>query len=161
MQKPEPTREHQWLRGLTGEWTFVVEGTGTEEMASRFEGVERGRMVGDVWLLIEGEGSVPGGGMATNLMTLGYDPQKQRFVGTFLGSMMTSLWHYEGTLDADGRKLTLETEGPSMTGEGTARYRDSIELVSEDERVMTSDVEGADGAWTRFMTMTSRRVSRE
>ena len=157
MQKPEPTKEHQWLRRLVGEWTFVAEGVGPQEGPSRFEGVERARMLGDVWLLIEGEGDVPGGGRATNLMTLGYDPQKQRFVGTFIGSMMTSLWDYEGSLDTDGRKLTLDTEGPSMTGEGTTRYRDAIELVSDDERVMTSEVEGPDGSWTRFMTMTSRR----
>lgn len=157
MHKPEPTKEHEWLRRMAGEWTFVVEGMGPEESPARFEGIERGRMIGDVWLLIEGEGSMPGGGLATNLMTLGYDPQKQRFVGTFLGSMMTSLWHYEGSLDADARRLTLDTEGPSMTGEGTARYRDAIEIVSDDERIMTSEVEGPDGTWTRIMTMTSRR----
>jgi hypothetical protein len=89
------------------------------------------------------------------LTTLGYDPEKQRFTGTFIGSMMTSLWLYEGKLKGD--RLTLDTEGPNMSGgEGTSRYRDIIELVSDDERTMTSEVEGPDGTWTRFMTMTCR-----
>jgi Protein of unknown function (DUF1579) len=158
MEKPEPTREHQWLRRLTGEWTFEVSFTGPDGQPSTSRGTERARMLGDVWLLSEGEGEIPGGGTATTLMTLGYDPQKQRFTGTFIGSMMTSLWLYEGTLE--GNRLTLDTEGPSMSGDGgTSRYRDAIELVSDDERVMTSEAEGPDGTWTRFMTMTLRRTS--
>ena len=47
-----------------------------------------------------------------------YDPQKQRFVGTWIGSMMTYLWVYEGTLDATEKVLTLNAEGPSMGTEG-------------------------------------------
>lgn len=155
MQKPEPTKEHQWLSRLAGEWTFEVESSKPEE---QFRGTERARMIGDVWLLAEGEGAVAGkDDRATNVLTLGYDPQKQRFVGTFIGSMMTSMWTYEGTLDAEGRKLTLDTVGPSFTGEGTARYRDVIEILGDNERMMTSDVENADGTWTRFMTMRYKR----
>ena len=45
--------------------------------------------------------------VGTTLMTLGYDPRKKRFVGTFVGSMMTNLWIYDGELDKDERVLTL------------------------------------------------------
>ena len=38
------------------------------------------------------------------IMTLGYDPQKKRFVGTLIGSMMTHLWVYDGALDAGRRR---------------------------------------------------------
>ena len=47
-------------------------------------------------------------------MTLGYDPVQKRFVGTFIGSMMTHMWIYNGTLDAAGKVLTLDTEGPGL-----------------------------------------------
>lgn len=47
----------------------------------------------------------------TTIMTIGYDPHRQRFVGTFVASMMTHLWMYEGALDDGERVLTLETEG--------------------------------------------------
>jgi len=41
--------------------------------------------------------------------------------------MMTNLWIYEGALDGD--VLTLESEGPSMKGDGAlGKYRDIIEF---------------------------------
>jgi hypothetical protein len=55
--------------------------------------------------------------------------------------------------------LTLSTEGPSYTGDGSmAKYRDTIQLRGDDERVHTSSYQQADGAWHRFMTVTYRRA---
>lgn len=53
--------------------------------------------------MCEGLGEMPGGGIATTMMTLGYDPARKWFVGTFIGSMMTHMWVYAGTV------LTLDT----------------------------------------------------
>lgn len=158
-QKPEPQKEHQWLKRFVGEWTSEGEAMmGPDKPSEKFKGIERVRSIGDVWFLFEGEGEMADGSISTNLMTLGYDPRKQRFVGTFLGSMMTNLWVYEGTLDAAGTTLTLDTDGPSMTGDGTAHYQDIITLESDDLRTMTSQIQGDDGTWTQFMKMTVRRT---
>jgi len=93
-------------------------------------------------------------------MTLGYDPQKQRFVGTFVGSMMTGMWVYEGTMDASGSMLTLDTEGPDMGSEGKmANYKDIIEIKSDDYRLLRSQIQSADGSWQEFMTAHHRRKS--
>jgi len=87
-------------------------------------------------------------------MTLGYDPQKQRYVGTWIGSMMTYLWRYEGELDAAETGLTLNSEGPAMTDDAKmANYKDVIEFKSDDHRVMTSHVLSDDGQWHHFMTI--------
>jgi hypothetical protein len=102
---------------------------------------------------------MPGGGTATMMMTLGYDPQKQRYVGTWIGSMMTHLWVYDGTLDVAGSVLTLDAEGPSRVTEGKmAKYQDVMELKSEDHRVLTSRILGDDGQWREFMTANYRRT---
>lgn len=155
--KPEPQKEHQWLARLVGDWTVEGEASMGSDTV-KFQGTESVRSIDGLWFINEGGGEMPGGGTATNLMTLGYDPQKKRFVGTFLGSMMTNLWIYEGTLDANERVLTLDTEGPSMSGDGTmSKYKDSIEFKSNDERVMTSQMQAPDGTWSKVMTMTSRR----
>lgn len=157
MKKPEPSPEHQWLQRLTGDWTYEGEANmGPDAPAAQFRGTERVRSLGDLWVVSEGEGGMPGGDTSQSLMTLGYDPKKQRFVGTFVSAMMAWMWVYDGTLE--GNRLTLATEGPSMSDDGsTGRYRDIIELRSDTERVMTSEAQTPDGSWTHVMTMTARR----
>jgi hypothetical protein len=160
MPKPKPQKEHYWLKRLVGEWTFEGEAMMEPGQPSiKFEGVERVRALGDVWVIAEGEGEMPGGGgLSQSVMTLGYDPQKKRFVGTFITTMGANLWLYDGSLDAAEKELALESEGPSMTGDGkTSSYRDSIEIESDERRYMTSHVQQADGSWSQMMKMTYKR----
>jgi Protein of unknown function (DUF1579) len=158
--KNEPQKEHQWLQQLIGEWMY--EGEATMEPGqppSKFEGSESVRSLGGLWILAEGRGEMPGCGAATTVLTLGYDPQKQRYVGTWVGSMMTHLWLYDGVLDAAGRVLTLNAEGPHMAAEGkVAQYKDVIEFKSADHRVLTSHMFGEDGKWHGLMWANYRRM---
>ena len=158
--KTEPQPEHHWLQKLVGEWTYEGEcNMGPDQPPAKSTGSEVVRSLGALWVLCEGQGEMPGGGLATTLMTIGYDPRQKHFVGTWVGSMMAHLWLYEGTLDAAGKVLTLESEGPSMTGDGQlAKYRDVIELKSDDHRVMTSHLLGEDGQWHLIMTASFVRV---
>ena len=157
MSKPE--KEHDWLQQLVGEWTSEAEcSMGPGQPSTKSYGTERVRMVGGLWMVGEGQGEMPGGGTATMIMTLGYDPQKKRYLGTWIGSMMTHMWHYDGEMDASGRILTLSAEGPSMAGDGTmAKYQDIIEIKSKDHRTLSSRVLGPDGTWNHFMTAHYRR----
>jgi hypothetical protein len=101
---------------------------------------------------------MPGGGTAKSVMTLVYDTAKKRYVGTFIASVMTHLWTYDGRLDDGGKVLTLDTVGPSFTEAGKmVKYQDVIELKSDDHRVLTSRVLGDDGQWHTFMTAHYRR----
>ncbi len=162
MKAAEPQKEHQWLQKLVGEWTYESEAMmGPDQPPMKSEGSESVRSLGGLWTLGEGQGLMPEGSSATTMMTLGYDPQKGRFVGTWVGSMMTHLWVYDGELDADGRTLSLYSEGPGMAGDGKmAMYRDAIEIVSDDHRIMTAAVQGEDGNWSQFMTMHYRRTAK-
>src|SRR5215207_3583929 len=151
MMKTEPQKEHQWLQKLVGEWTMNVPTEAGQE-ASNVEWSESVRSLHGLWVIAEGHGEMPGGGAATTVMTLGYDPQKQRYVGTWIGSMMTHLWVYDGALDPAGGVLTLNVEAPHMTAEGKmAQYKDVIEFTSEGHRVLTSHMMGEDGEWHEFM----------
>jgi hypothetical protein len=100
----EPQKEHHWLQQLVGEWTSEAEAImGPDKPPEKFTGTESVRSIGGLWVMCEGRGEMPGGGIATTIMTLGYDPVRKRYVGTFMGSMMTHLWVYEGGLDSTGR----------------------------------------------------------
>lgn len=159
MMKAEPQKEHQWLEKLIGDWTSEAEAVEPGKPPEKFKGTERVRSLGGLWIVAEGEGEMPGGGLATTMMTLGYDPQTKRYVGTWIGSMMTHLWVYGGALDATERVLTLEVEGPDMAGAGKmAKYRDVIEFKTPDHRVLTSYMLG-DGTWHQFMTAHYRRTT--
>lgn len=157
--KVEPRDEHRWLRKLIGDWTYETEAPGPPgQPPATLTGIERVRAIGEIWVQGESNAAMPDGSPATSVITLGFDPAKGRFVGTWLGSMMTNLWVYDGELDASGRVLTLSSEGPSMAGDGTmSAYRDVIEFRSDDERVLTGHVRGADGEWQPFVSMTYRR----
>jgi hypothetical protein len=155
----EPQKEHHWLQQLVGEWTSEAEAImGPDKPPEKFTGTESVRSIGGLWVMCEGRGEMPGGGIATTIMTLGYDPVRKRYVGTFMGSMMTHLWVYEGGLDSTGKVLTLDTEGPNVAAEGKmTKYKDVIELRSDDHRVLTSHMLGDDGKWYGFMTAHYRR----
>jgi hypothetical protein len=155
----EPQKEHEWLQKLVGEWTYESEATMEPgKPPERFSGTENVRSLGGLWILAEGQGEMPGGGTATTMMTLGYDPQKKRYVGTWVGSMMTYLWVYDGELDAAERVLTLNAQGPSMATEGKiAKYKDVIEFRNDNHRVLASHMLGDDGQWRGFMTANYRR----
>jgi hypothetical protein len=159
MMNVEPQKEHQWLQSLVGEWTYENEALMEPgKPPVKLGGSETIRSLGGLWILCEGRGECPGVGIATTLMTLGYDPARKRYVGTFVASMMTHLWVYEGSTDSSGTILTLETEGPGMTPDGKmAKYKDVIEVKSTSHRVLTSHMLQPDGSWLQFMTANYRR----
>lgn len=156
----KPQAEHQWLERLTGEWRFVHEcQTGPDQPPQRSEGQMSGRMLGGLWLLLEGSGQTPEGDAWMSQFTLGFDTASKRFVGTFVASMISHLWIYQGNLTDDGRELVLEVEGPRMDGPGTALYRDTFESVDADHWVLKSEISGTDGQWISFMTGHHHRVT--
>ncbi|HEX8339370.1 MAG TPA: DUF1579 domain-containing protein [Tepidisphaeraceae bacterium] len=156
----KPEKQHEWLRKFVGEWTSQTECTMTPGgPPETFGGTDSVRAVGDLWVVGEGRGRTPGGDAATMLLTLGYDPQQGRFVGTWVGSMMSYLWVYNGVLDEAGRVLRLGCQGPSMSEPGKlTAYQDVFEFHSDDHRTLTALTRGDDGEWTQIMMTHYRRV---
>ena len=156
----ERQQEHRWLERLVGEWTSEMESVmGPGDPPQTITGTESVRSLGGVWVLCEGSSEMPGGGTMTTIMTLGYDPAKQRVLGTFIGSMSTHMWVYEAELDPSGDVLTLNTEGPAYPDETrTAKYTDTIEFRGDDHRVLKSRVQDQEGAWQDVMEVHYRRA---
>ena len=153
-----PEKEHQWLQQLIGEWDSESEMTmepGKPPM--KCNGTENTRAIGGFWVMAENRGTFMNQ-PTLGVMTLGYDPAKKKYVGTWIDSMTHYLWKYEGTVDPSGKTLTLEAEGPNPLAPGTtAKFRDSIEIKSKDHKVLRSAMQGTDGKWVTFMTGNYRR----
>jgi hypothetical protein len=150
----EPQQEHRWFEQLLGEWIVTSDVMPEPGVAW----TEQVRSLHGLWVVAEGEGEMPGGGGATTIMTLGYDPHRQCYVGTWIGSMMTHMWIYEGHLDDSGKVLTLDCEGEDFEQPGrTARYQDIITMKSPDHRLLTARMQSADGSWKQIMQAEYRR----
>jgi hypothetical protein len=155
---PKPTKEHELLQQFVGDWeteSSMQAGAGLPEM--KCTGTMSAKMLGGFWLVSDNTGQMPGFEVKS-MMTLGYDPAKKKYVGTWVDTMINHLWHYEGSVDETGKILTLEAEGPNFMEPGkTAKYQDIYEFKSADEIVVSSKVQGPDGKWITMMTGTAKR----
>lgn len=103
---------------------------------------------------------MPDGNMMSAILTLGYDPSKEKYVGSWIGSPMTTLFVYEGELDAKGESPPLNCTGPGWNDPTkTMQYQDIHEMRKDGTRLMRSQALGPDGKWMQFMSATYRRVT--
>lgn len=110
-QLPTPSDEHKLLQESVGKWnvkctyymdpsqppmecdaTETIESVGPFYTASRFE---------------SRFGEMPFLGSAT----LGYDPHKEKWVGTWISNMGPEFYYFEGDYDADAKRLEMKGEG--------------------------------------------------
>lgn len=154
-----PQQEHRWLERLAGSWTVESEcSMGPDQSPMKSSGSETTRSLGGLWVVCEGTAPGPDGTPMESRLTLGYDPARGKFVGTFVASCMTHQWVYDGTLDGD--TLTLDTAGPTFTDPAaTAQYQDIIELHGDDRKVLRSRFKAPDGTWHEFMRAEYRRAA--
>jgi hypothetical protein len=91
-----------------------------------------------------------------SVLTLGYDPQKQKYIGSWVDSMTSHMWKYEGTVNAAGNILTLDTEMPCGPGK-VSKFKEVTEFKSADHRLFTSTMQGEDGEWRVAVRVNYRR----
>lgn len=154
-EMPKPTKEHEWIGTLVGEWTTEGECMMEPGKTMKTTGTESSRMIGGFWGTFEHKGDMMGQPF-TGIMTLGYDPEQKKFIATWVDSTNAKMWQYTGTVDAAGKVLTLETEGPCpMTGKH-CKFREVIEITGKDTKTFTSNIE-QDGKWVQMMKMNYTR----
>ncbi|MFN0135297.1 MAG: DUF1579 domain-containing protein [Phycisphaerae bacterium] len=152
MPKPAgPAKEHAFLKQFVGEWTSEWEMmAGPDQPPMKAKGSASGRMIGDFWSVTDVKADWTMGPMSA-VLTIGYNPEKKKYVGTWVDSMMNHMWVYEGEVDAAGKVLALNADGPDMTNPSkTAKFRDSFEFKDADNFVLTSEAQDKDGKWMKI-----------
>ena len=147
-EMPKPLKEHEWLKKFVGDWesTSEMQMPGQKEII-KGTGTESAKMLGGFWVVANGSGEMMGATMHYQ-MTVGYDPQKKKYIGTMIDSMMGKMWQYEGTVNEAGTTLTLETRGPCpMRGGVMTDFKDIVEFKSDNLRVFTSVYKDEKGEW--------------
>lgn len=143
---PKPTQEHNWLHQFIGEWTTASKATMLpDQPPMQCSGTMSSRQLGGFWVLNEMKGEWAGDPM-TGIQTLGYDEGKKKYAGTWVDSATAFMWRYEGSVDASGKVLTLDADGPNFMGDGKlTKFQDVYEFKSTDEILLTSRMLGTDG----------------
>jgi len=152
---PEPTKEHQWLAQLAGEWDIETEihmEPGKPPM--KVKRTESTKMFGGFWAVGEVSGDMMGAPWQAR-SSFGYSPEKKKYICTWLDSMTSMLWTHEGVVE--GNVLTLEAAGPCpMTGKHY-QVKTTIEIKSPTVRTFTRHKQEDDGAWTLVIDATCTR----
>jgi hypothetical protein len=159
-QMPTPQREHELLQRLVGEWTFESDmdmGDGQPPMHT--SGTHVVRSIGGFWVIVEGHEQQSDGDDHHMIITYGYDPDRGRYVGSFISSMGSRMWVYDGEMDAQGKMLSLYADGPDWSGDASklVPYRDAVLFNDDGSWTMTSAVKEDSGNWRQFMEMRCRR----
>lgn len=156
-EMPAPTpasAEHVWLGQLVGEWDVKAEaqmGPGLDPMT--FEYHTSARWIGGLWVVLETQSAE-----FHSLMTLGHDESRGGYTGTWVDSMMPTLWVYSGRIEEDGKALVLEAEGPHPEDPSRRMQgRDTLRILDPDHVQLTSAMKNDDGTWTEFMKADYRR----
>lgn len=155
---PGAVPEHDLLKRFVGSWVSESEcSTGPDSEPMNNQGEVTSRMLGERWVI--NEMTIQAGGTeVVGVQTIGYDPAKDKYVGTWVDSMQNHLWVYEGSYDEATKTLTLEAMGPNlMAGGGLIPFRDTYRFVSDDLIESRSEARDDDGEWVTFMTGTMRR----
>jgi hypothetical protein len=157
-EMPKPTKEHAWLEQFAGKWdsdSEIYMEPGQPPITAK--GEETARMISGFWLMAENTSEVFDT-QVTGILTLGYDVEGKSYVGTWIDSMTGYMWKYTGSVDDEGKSITLRTKGPCPKKPGThANFKEVLELKDKDHKVFTSFMQEDDGSWTKMVTINYRR----
>jgi Protein of unknown function (DUF1579) len=154
------TQNETWLKQLVGAWTYHFATTSDSEYPGfTITGTETVWPVGEVFVAMEAKGVGSDGKPSHSLISLGFDPDKQRFSGAHAGSAVPALFVYDGELAEDGVALHLQTSGAPMTdGNVVDEYRDTLRILDANNREQVFQVRDASGAWKEFARTRFTRV---
>lgn len=156
-EMPKPTKEHEWLQRFVGEWTSESEiHMVPDEEPMKGSGTESVRPLGGFWIVSDVTGEMPGMTMKA-VLTFGYDPKKEKYVGTWVDSMTSHMWEYEGTVDDSGKVLTLITNAFCPMEQRECEFLSTVEFVSDDERIFTEKKKSEDGEWVTIVKSVYKR----
>ena len=115
--RAEPTAEHKVVAADVGTWDCEMKiwmaGPDADPMVVK--GTEVNEMFGPYWLISKFKADM-GGQNFEGRASLGYDPSKKKFVGTWFDTMNPFMSHMEGTYDKETKTMTMMTTGVGPDG---------------------------------------------
>jgi hypothetical protein len=146
--KPGP--EHEMLKKFEGQWDAAVSFTGGESKATATYKLG----LGGFWLLLNFKGEF-GGAPFEGRGVMGYDPNKKKYVSTWIDSGEPFLTMTEGRFDKEGKTFTETGESVGMDGK-PQKIKSVYEFKDKDSFVFTM-YKVADGKDEQLLKITYTR----
>lgn len=144
-QPPSAPPEMEIFKHEVGEWDVEIkawEGPGEPKIT---KGSESNRMMGDFWLIGDFKGKLFGFDFLGH-GTYTYDPEKKKYIGTWMDSLGPAVMHTEGTYDKEKKTLTMVGDAMAPTGEMAPHILTSV--FGDNKKTMTMEIKQKDG--TKF-----------
>lgn len=132
----QPVEEHKMLKAEVGTWKAEMKMwmPGTEEPLIA-QGQEVNKMMGDFWVMSDFSASIMGQPFEGKA-TLGYDPVKKKYIGTWCDNMNAHMSFMEGTYDKATKTMTMMVTGTGPDGK-PSKGKNVIENKDDGSRVFT------------------------
>ncbi|MBL8733161.1 MAG: DUF1579 domain-containing protein [Planctomycetes bacterium] len=153
---PEPSPQHKKLADMQGRWDVAIEAIEPNGQGNSSKGASTLRLLATGLWLIEDFASTFNGLPFQGHGVTGYDPQKKKYVTTWVDSWTPSMLQLEGDYDKAGKVLTMTGEGLGTDGK-PAHYRNVITWVDQDHFTFEMFVTGAEQKEVKVLTMTYTR----
>ena len=137
--------EHAEVRRKAGKWkvrcTYYM---GGDSDPIEVDGTEHGEMLGDLWCNSRFEADMLGSPLSGN-GSLGYDPVKKKYVGTWKDSATPFLYTFEGDFDPVIQVLEMKGLNYDPVRCCQATYRSRVEFISDSEHVLDLSIDVPEG----------------
>jgi hypothetical protein len=156
MEAGTPGKMHEWIAKGAGEWDCTVKMMMPEQPVQESKGKMSVKMVFD--------GRFSHGSFSSDFMgmpfqgvaTLGYNNVTQKFEGTWIDSMSTGTMFMTGTLDAEGKSLTLIGEFADPMTKKMIQQR-NVSTFKGDNQMVDEFYHKKDGKEAKVMEITYTR----
>jgi hypothetical protein len=146
-----PQPEHELFKRFAGEWQFEKksapgDGSTPQKLGS---GEMKAELLGGFFVVCRWSGDVYETDFNA-VQTLGYDVDKEEYSGSWVDSIMSYRWQFNGSLEAKGNELVIAASGPGPNG-GTTKFRERYQFNSADSITVVAQML-QDEKWVTFMT---------
>jgi hypothetical protein len=153
MAMPTPVDQHKQLLAGVGEWegtltSYMIPGMKPEPVAAH----ETVTAIGEFWTLSQFHCQFMGQPYHGS-GHYGYDPEKKKYIGTWVDSMSSQFALMEGEVDPKTNTLVMHWQARDMTGKVVPHRSEST--MGGDARTMT--FYSGEGAGTKSMTIEMKR----
>jgi hypothetical protein len=152
---PKPGPEHEVLQKDVGTWDATVEMLEAGKPPVVSKGTETNSMIGGLWLVSDFKSEMMGQPFQGR-GTTGWDPNKKKYVNSWIDSMSTGFTLGEATYDPASKTLTGLMEGPDPNGK-MVKMKETTEWKDADTKVFTMFAPGPDGKDVAVMKISYKR----